>query len=332
MKRAPRRSVATLLRRTVSEWLDDDCERLAAALAFYTVWSVGPLFVIVVSVAGLAFGNEAAQTQLLSVVRDLVGPDAAQSVGETIGHARASGHTLLANVVGAILLLVSASGVFAELKSSLNVIWGVTPKPGSIWTTLRQRFWSVTVVLGTGFLLLVSLVVDAALAALGKQLEARVAAIVVLSHALHFLLSFAITSVLFTLMFKVIPDAKIAWRDASIGGAATAFLFDIGQQLIGLYLGRTSIGSAYGAASSLMIVVVWIYFSSCILFLGAQLTRVYADMYGTKIRPAEDAIRVPEGMTAAGAAERAKADQLKSGGRTEGAKEDSSREPTPALR
>ena len=304
--RAKEKRALTLVRRTLKQWMDDDCERLAAALAFYTVWSVGPLFVIVISVAALAFGREAAEDQVLAMLRDLVGDKAALSIDEAIAHARATGQTAIANVVGVILLVVSASGVFAELKSSLNLVWRVTPKPGSLWRTLQRRFWSVTVVLGTGFLLLVSLFVDAALAAVGAQLTSTFGALVVLGHALHFLLSFAATSLLFTLMFKVIPDARIDWRDVWLGGVVTALLFEIGQQLIGVYLGHTSIGSAYGAASSLMIVVVWIYFSSCIVFLGAEFTQVHAALYGKKIEPAKDAVQVPEGMTAAGATSRRK--------------------------
>ncbi|MEO7112023.1 MAG: YihY/virulence factor BrkB family protein [Polyangiaceae bacterium] len=311
------RSVVALVKKTFNQWIDDSCDRLSAALAFYTVWSVGPLFLVVISIAGLVFGRQAAQDQVLAVLKNMVGEQGAASINDTILNAHASGHSLIANIIGIVLLLVSASGVFAELKSSLNVIWRVTPKPGSLWNTLRQRFWSMTVVMGTGFLLLVSLLVDAALSAVGHQLQTSVTGLEVLGHALHFVISLAVTTVLFSLMFKVIPDAKIDWRDTLLGGLVTAVLFTIGQLLIGLYLGHTSIGTAYGAASSLMIVVVWIYFSACILFLGAEFTQVHAEMYGSKIEPSKDAIAVPEGMTPAAATEKKKEEPKKSGARSD---------------
>ena len=299
-----KRSAMGLVKKTFSQWVDDSCDRLGAALAFYTVWSVGPLFLVVISIAGIVFGRQAAQDQVVGALKNMVGEEGAASINDTILHASSSGHTLIANIIGIVLLLISASGVFAELKSSLNVVWRVTPKPGSLWLTLKQRFWSMTVVMGTGFLLLVSLLVDAALGAVSHQLQNSVTSLVVLGHMVHFVITLAVTSVMFSLMFKVIPDAKIAWRDTLLGGLVTAVLFTIGQLVIGLYLGHTSIGSAYGAASSLMIVVVWIYFSSCILFLGAEFTQVYAEMYGSKIKPTSSAIAVPEGMTPAAAAER----------------------------
>lgn len=295
-----------LAKRTVNDWLDDGCERLGAALAFYTVWSIGPLFLVVISIAGLVFGRDAAQGRVLAVLKDFVGPEGAKSIQDTIVHANASGHSVVANVFGIILLLVSASGVFAELKSSLNLVWEITPKPGSFWKTIKERLWSVTVVLGTGFLLLVTLLVQAALAALSHAVHVQLPGGEIVGQIVHFFLSIGITSCLFALMFKLIPDAKVDWKDVWLGALVTGILFTVGQILIGLYLGNTSIGSAYGAASSLMIVVVWIYFSACILFLGAEFTQVHADMFGQKIQPTNNAMRVPEGMTPAAATEKAK--------------------------
>jgi membrane protein len=300
------KGIVPLVKQTFNQWLDDNCERLGASLAFYTVWSVGPLFLVVISIAGFVFGRQAAQAQLMGVLKQMVGEQGAASVNDTISAASNSGHTLAANIVGILLLLVSASGVFAELKSSLNVVWRVTPKSGSFWLTLKARFFSLTVVIGTGFLLLVSLIVDAAMGALSHQLQTSLVPLEILGHVLHFVISLGVTTAMFALMFRVIPDATIAWKDAFLGGLVTAALFTIGQTVIGVYLGHTSIGSAYGAASSLMIVVVWIYFSSCILFLGAEFTQVHAEMYGEKIKPSSDAIAVPEGMTATAAAEQSK--------------------------
>ncbi len=300
------KSRLALVKTTFNDWLDDDALRLGASLAFYTVWSIGPLLLVVISVAGLAFGRAAAQGDVVASLRSLVGDAGAQSIQEAIVHANDSGHTLLANIVGILALLFAASGVFGELKSSLNVVWDVTPKPGSFWLTIKQRFLSLTMVLGTGFLLLVSLILSAALSAIISRFHDRIPGGEAVSHVVHIVFSVGITAVVFTLMFKVIPDAKIGWKDVWLGGFVTAVMFTAGQVLIGLYLGKTSVGSAYGAASSLMIVLLWIFFSSCILFLGAEFTQVYANMYGSKIGPTENAVGVPKGMTPAAAAEAAK--------------------------
>jgi membrane protein len=302
---AAARSPTTLVKKTFSGWMDDNAMRLGAALSFYTVWSIGPLFLVIVSVAGLVFGRDAAEGKVVDAMSGLMGPAGAKSIQDAIVSANDTGHSVLANVIGVILLLVSASGVFGELKSSLNTVWQVTPKPGSFLVTLKERFFSLTFVLGTGFLLLVSLLLNAALAAIGTQVSDVVPAGEFLGHVVHFVVSLGITATLFSLMFKIIPDAHVVWKDVWLGGFVTAVLFTIGQVGIGLYLGKTSIGSAYGAASSLMIVLVWVFFSSCILFLGAEFTQVYAEMYGSKIKPTENAIRVPEGQTAAKATETA---------------------------
>ncbi len=302
---AAERSPTTLLKKTFSGWMDDNAMRLGAALSFYTVWSIGPLFLVIVSVAGLVFGRDAAQGKVVDAMSGLMGPAGAKSIQDAIVSANDTGHSVLANIIGIVLLLVSASGVFGELKSSLNTVWQVTPKPGSFLVTIKERFFSLTFVLGTGFLLLVSLLLNAALAAIGTQVSGVLPAGELLGHVIHFVVSLAITSTLFSLMFKIIPDAHVAWKDVWLGGFVTAVLFTIGQVGIGLYLGKTSIGSAYGAASSLMIVLVWVFFSSCILFLGAEFTQEYAEMYGSKIKPTENAVRVPEGQTAAKATETA---------------------------
>jgi membrane protein len=296
---AGQRSPMLLVKKTFSDWMDDNAMRLGASLSFYTVWSIGPVFLIIVSVAGLVFGRDAAEGKVVDAMSGLMGPAGAKSIQDAIVSANDTGHSLMANVVGVIILLVSASGVFGELKSSLNTVWDVVPKPGSFLVTLKERFFSLTFVLGTGFLLLVSLLLDAALAAIGGQLQGMIPAGEVLGHVLHLVVSLGVTTLLFALMFKIIPDAKVHWKDVWLGGLVTAVLFTVGQFAIGLYIGKTSIGSAYGAASSLMIVLVWIFFSSCILFLGAEFTKVYASMYGSRIEPTDNAVAVPPGQTPA---------------------------------
>jgi membrane protein len=308
-----KRSPWELVKATFNDWVDDSALRLGASLAFYTVWSIGPLFVVVISVASLVFGREAAQGRVVESLGSLVGTSGAKSVEDAIVSANDTGHSVLANVVGVASLLVAASGVFAELQSSLNIVWGVTPKPGSFLLTIKQRFLSLTMVLGTGFMLLVSLLVSAAVSAIGTHVSGAVPGGEAVWHTVHVLVSFAVTALLFTLMFKVIPDAKVAWKDVWLGGAVTALLFTVGQVAIGLYLGKTSVGSSYGAASSLMIILLWIFFSSCILFLGAEFTQVYANMYGSRIEPAEGALGVPRGVTPAAATAAAKNEGSPSG-------------------
>lgn len=279
------RSVGALLAATVRSWMDDNAMRLAAALAFYTVWSLGPLFLVVLSVVGLVYGRDAAQGHVVDALTQLVGPAGATGIQDVIAHASDSGHSVVANVVGIVMLVVSASGVVVELKSSLDLVWRVTPKKTSFLASIKERFFSLTMVLGMGFLLVVSLLFNAGLSALGARFGSRIPGGEWLWHAVHFVVSFGLSMVLFSLMFKVIPDVKVRWKDVGIGGAVTSALFTIGQVLIGIYFGKTSIGSAYGAASSLMIILVWIFLSSSILFLGAEFTRVYAEMYGGHVAP-----------------------------------------------
>lgn len=260
--------------------MDDNAMRLSAALAFYTVWSIGPLFLVVVSVVGLVYGRDAAEGHVVDSLRELVGDEGANSIQEAIVHANASGHTITANVVGIVLLLVAASGVVAELKSSLNLIWEIKP-PKTTWlAALRERALSLTMLLGVGFLLLVSSLFNAGLSAIGKRLNGYIPGGEEIWHVAHASVSFGLATVVFTFIFKIIPDVAIRWRDVWLGGALTAALFTLGQVFMGLYVGKTNIGSVYGAASSLMIVLVWIFFSSCLLFLGAEFTRAYARMYG----------------------------------------------------
>jgi len=279
------KSLGALFKKTFARFIDDNALRLAASLAFWTIWSVGPLLLVVTSIAGLVWGREAAQGYVVEALRNLIGEDGAAELQETIAHAWRSGHSVLANVVGIITLLIATSGVIAELKSSLDEVWDVAPKPGSFWSTLKRRFLSLTMVLALSFLLLVSLLFNAAISAAGHQIHGLVPGGEALAHAIHVIVSFALTTALFCMIFKVVPDAKVRWRDVLPGGLVTSILFTLGQVLIGVYIGKTSISSAYGAASSLMIVLVWIFFSSCILFFGAEFTRIYADTYGESIEP-----------------------------------------------
>jgi membrane protein len=282
-----------LVKETFSEWSKDKASRLAAALSYYTIFSVAPLLIIAVAVAGLVFGREAATRQLTAEAQGLLGPQGAEAIQTLLQNAGKTGAGIVATVVGIGTLLLGASGAFAQLQDALNTIWEVKPKPGrGIRGMLRDRFLSFSLVLAIGFLLLVSLILSAALAAVGKYLAGVLPLSSALMQGLNFALSFAATTFLFALIFKVLPDVRIRWRDVWIGAAVTALLFSIGRFLIGLYLGRSSVSSAYGAAGSLVVVLVWVYYSAQILLLGAEFTQVYASKFGRGMTPKPNAERV----------------------------------------
>jgi membrane protein len=285
------RNVWELLKETGSGWSEDKVPRLGAALAYYTILSAAPLLVIALGIAGLVFGREAAQGQLVAQLEQLVGEQGGKAIQDMIANSSQTGSSIPALVVGGIMLLLGASGVFAELQDSLNTIWGVTPKAGrGIWGIIQDRFLSMAMVLGTGFLLLVTLIISTALAGLTRF--AGLAGVGVVGIVVNLVVSLVVITLLFALIFEVLPDVKITWRDVWIGAFATAVLFTVGKGLIGLYLGHASVGSAYGAAGSLVVFVVWVYYSAQILYLGAEFTKVYANHYGSRIRPAENAVPV----------------------------------------
>jgi membrane protein len=265
--------------------------RHGAALAYYTVLSLVPLLVVIIAMIGLIFGRDAAQGYILEQIGSMVGPQSAQAIKEMIQRASEPSTGTVATVVAGVTLLAGASGVFAQLQDSLNSLWGVEPKPGrGIWGVIRDRFLSVGALLGTGFLLLVSLVLSAAVSAIGKWFGGVLPAPEVVLQGLELVLSLAVVTGLFALIFKVLPDAKVAWSDVWIGALLTAFFFTIGKFAIGLYLGKSDVGSAYGAAGSLVILLVWVYYSAQILLFGAEFTQVYANRLGSRIVPSDNAV------------------------------------------
>jgi membrane protein len=278
------------LKDTFAAWSHDKVPRHGAALAYYTVFSLVPLLVVIIGMIGLVFGQEAAQSYILQQIATLVGPQSAAAIKDMLQRANQPTHGLVATVVAAATLLFGASGVFGQLQDSLNAIWGVQPKEGrGIWGYVKARFMSFAALLGTGFLLLVSLVLNAALAALGKWFGGWLPAPESVLQGVEVLVSLAVITGLFAMMFKVLPDAKVAWSDVWVGAALTALLFTLGKFAIGLYLGKSDVGSAYGAAGSLVILLVWVYYSTQILLFGAEFTQVYAKAVGRQIRPSEDA-------------------------------------------
>jgi len=283
-----------LLKQTANEWSDDNASRLSAALAYYTVLSIAPLLMLATAVVGFVFGEDAARGQVASELAGIVGPQAGQGIQTVIQHARSPEGGLISSIVGVAVLMFGASGVFGELQSAMNVIWDVKPKPGlGVKGFIRARFFSFTMVLGVAFLLLVSLVLSALLAAAGRFFAHHLPGGEVLWQGINFLFSLLIISALFALIFKVVPDVKVSWRDVAPGAVLTAILFTIGKLLLGLYLGHSSVASPYGAAGSVIVLVIWVYYSAQILFFGAEFAQVYTRQHRVVV-PQDNAVRVDE--------------------------------------
>jgi membrane protein len=279
------RALWNLVKDTAGEWSQDQAPRLGAALAYYATFSLAPLLIIAVAISGLVFGHEAAAGQIVEQIQDLVGQDAATTIQTMIEKSNQPATGIIASVIGIIALLFGASGVFGELQQSLNAIWDIEPKPKrGLWAAVKDRFFSFSMVLGTGFLLLVSLVISAALTAIGNIVMGMMPGWQVVTQIINFMISFGVITILFALIFKYVPDAEIAWADVWIGAAVTALLFTIGKALISLYIGYSSLSSTYGAAASLAVILLWVYYSAQILFFGAEFTQVYANTYGSRIR------------------------------------------------
>lgn len=289
------KAVFDLLKETVAEWNKDKASRLAAALAYYTVFSLAPLLIIVIAIAGSVFGEEAARGEIVGQIQGLVGRDGAQFIETAIENANKPTTGTIASIISIVVLLFGASGVFAELQDALNTVWEVQPKPErGIINVIRSRFLSFTVVLGVGFLLLVSLVFSAILAGLINFFGHALPGIELFWQLANFVLSFIITTVVFGLIYKILPDVKIAWSDVWIGAAITSILFSIGRFLLGHYLGNSSFGSTYGAAGSLVVVLAWVYYAAQILFFGAEFTQVYARKYGSQIVPTKNSVSLTD--------------------------------------
>jgi membrane protein len=286
-----RKSIWQLLKTTIKEWVEAEPFQLAAALSYYTLFSLAPLLLIAIGVAGFVFGREAAQNQIVETLQGMIGQDSATTVQEMIQASNEKPKTgMISTVIGFVALLFGAGGVVGQLQTSLNKIWEVTPKPGQgIWGFIRQRFFSFAMVLSIGFLLLVSLVVTAVLSSFTGMLSSLLGDATFVAHAIDILVSFGFVTLLFALIYKYVPDVEIEWRDVWVGAALTAILFTVGKYLIGLYIGTSGVSSTFGAAGSLITILVWVYYSSLIFFLGAEFTRVYATQYGSGVAPAENA-------------------------------------------
>ena len=281
---------------TVTEFLEDSPFQLAAALSFYTLLSLSPLILIVVAAAGLVWGQQPVRTQLLNQIQQLVGEAGADTVRTVLEHTTISDHGVWSMIVGIATLLFGATTVFAQLQSSLNQIWDVktavetVTRHGLLWSLVRTRLLSLTLVLAVGFLLLVSLVVSAALAALHGYLSQSFPGGAILWEILNLLVSLLVIALLVAMVYRVLPDVRLDWPDVWVGAATTSILFGAGKFLIGLYLGHASLGSSYGAAGSLVVFLVWVYYSSLIMFFGAEITFVYARRRRRQVPPTELAV------------------------------------------
>lgn len=260
-------------------WMDDYAPSMGAALSYYTLFSLAPLLVLIIAIAGMVFGQDAAQGAIIAQLQGIMGKDGATAVQGLLQAAREPSTGIVASIVGGFLLLLGATAIFAELQTDLDRIWEVPAKakPSGLWGWLRSRVLSFGLVLGLAFMLMISLVVSAALAATSDWLGGGSAAESVLANGLNFAASFALFTVLFAMIYKIMPTAKISWHDVWMGAAVTALLFNVGKSLIGLYLAKSSVASGFGAAGSFVILVAWFYYSAQIFLFGAEYTWVYAN-------------------------------------------------------
>lgn len=285
----------SFIRRVFSEWSEDKVPRLAAALAYYTIFSIPPLLLTIIGFVGYLFGRAAVQKALLDQIAILLNPNTANAIGAILQSASGPQKGGLAAIIGTVVLLLGASGVFGQLQDALNTIWEVKPKPKQgIKVLVQKRLFSFAVVLVLGFLLLVSMVLSTALSLLSGYLQGRLPGSSLVFSLVNFVLPLLVITFLFALMFKFMPDARMKWKDVWLGAAITSLLFNLGKTLIGLYLARSNPASAFGAAASLVLILVWIYYTAQILFLGAEFTFIYARDYGSGIVPEDHAERVTE--------------------------------------
>lgn len=285
-----------ILKDAGSGFMKDKGLKLSASLSYYTVFSMAPMLLLIISLAGFFFGDEAIEGRVFSEINGLIGDKAASQVQETITNMKLSGETNFSLIIGAITLVIGATTVFNEIQDSINMIWRLKVKPKRGWLKLlRDRLQSGSVIIGLGFLLIVTLIVNGLLLALGDVLKDYFPQITIaIMDVINIAINFLVITVLFGVIFKVLPDAKIAWKDVRAGALFTACLFMLGRYLINLYIQTTGAGSPYGAAGSIIVILLWVYFTAAILYFGAEFTRAYANFIGAKVRPSEYAVYVEQ--------------------------------------
>ncbi len=288
-----------LLKRAFSGWIEDKAQRMSAALAYYSLFSIAPLLVITVGLVGAVYGEKAASGQLYEELKGAMGSESAEAIQSMVRSASKPNQGALATAIGFIILMLGASGVFNELRDALNTIWGVKSKPTvGIVGMLHGKLLNFGMVLGIGFLLLVSLMISTAIAGLNQRLESVLPLPAWIWATVAFIISLGLVTTLFALIYKVLPDVQIRWRHVWFGAFITAVLFEIGKTGLSWYLGREGIASTFGAAGSIVLLLLWVYYTSCILFFGAEFTQVYAEADDCVTEPAENAKRVTTGEQA----------------------------------
>ena len=279
------RKVGQLLQETFKEWQADKASRIAAALAYYTVFSISPLLVIAIAIAGTIFGGDSAQAKITEQLIDLVGQDGVKPILQGLDNMNQPKSKSLASLISIGVLIIGASGIFAQLQDALNTVWNVKPQSGQgILPFLRKRLISFLMVFAIGIFLMLSLILSTAVTTISRYQTNFLPGSTVLWGNLDFLVSLGLLTFVFCLMFKYVPDVKIAWKDVFVGSIITTLLFMFGKFLLGLYISKGSLGSAYGAAGSLIIFLAWVYYSAQIVLLGAEFTQVYTRLYGSKVR------------------------------------------------
>ena len=290
------RRLGSVLSKAANAWIDDHAQSMGAALSYYTVFSIAPLLLIAISVAGLVFGQDAAQGAVVDQLRGLIGQNGAQAIQDLLKNVSRPSSGIVATVVGLAVLVIGATSVFAELQDDLNRIWQVPTrkKVSSWWAFLRTRLLSIGMIFAMGFMLLVSLAASAAFDAFAAWSTSALAGWEGLAHAVNFVVSFVLTTALFAMIYRFMPQATIEWRDVGIGALVTALLFTVGKTLIGLYIGKSALASGFGAAGSLAVLLAWVYYSAQIFLFGAEFTWAYAHAFGS--RQSEPALATPDAV------------------------------------
>jgi membrane protein len=295
-KKLTLKGVWQMLKEAGAGFSDDKVMKLSGSLAYFTIFSIGPLILIIIFLADIFWGREAVEGSIYGQIKGFIGSDAALQIQDIIKNAAISGKSTITAVIGIITLVIGATGVFAEIQDSINTIWGLKPKPKKGWLKMiLNRVLSFSVIVSLGFLLLVSLIVNAIIESLiGRLMSIFPEGAVVLGYIVNLLVTFGVTTLLFAIIFMVLPDAKIKWKDVLIGAMVTTVLFMLGKFAITFYIGTSNVGSTYGAAGSLVVVLLWVYYSSVILYFGAEFTKAYAANYGSQIHPNQYAVWIKQ--------------------------------------
>lgn len=281
-----------VMKKAAIDFNDDNAFKLSASLSYSTLFAMAPLLVVLISLAGIFFGQQAVEGRVYEQLKDLVGGDAARQIQDIIKYTLQTRHTIAGAVIGGIVLVLGATGVFTEIQGSINYMWSIQAKPKKGWLKfLGNRLLSFSLIIASGFISLVSLLLNSLMDLLSSQLKRYFSSLsVYFFYAVNYLLTLAAIVLLFTIIFKILPDAIIRWKDAIIGALFTGLLFLLGKFLIGLYIGKSNIGLMYGTAASIIIILSWVYYSSIILYFGAEFTKIYAQQYGGKIQPSDTAV------------------------------------------